>query len=1002
MKTNWIWKLVVLSWTLCVGAHAKDQVVEARSERGPHHKVWQTIREEVTSYGKTYLRTNSYVELGTGLHYWEDNQWKETKEEIQIVDGAAVAAQGPHKVIFAANLNSVGAIDMESPDGKRFRSHVTGLAYTDSMTGASVMIAQVKDSVGAVLPPNQVIYQDAFDGDVIADVRYTYTKGGFEQDVIILTAPPDPRAYGADFDPSTTRLEVWTEFIEIPEGKAQVVELKREEDPLARQAMFEPDLIDERLDYGVMKFETGQSFPVGRRDEAYVPTGKSLEDIGGRIFLIEKTDYRDISQYFNDLPQAQATQGRKVWKFKRGERRMAQGVPKSPDGLKGVWKEKQFAAMDLRSPRKGLVIDYTTVNGSITNYTFQGDRTYYVSSSLNLYQTTVFEGGSVIKFPSGTVALSLYGPATFLTSPWHPAVLTAKDDDSSGETISGSTGSPTGVYALTALTFRDTTTTNVAHNLRVRYASRAFSTITGVKLIVKHTQIGPGGNGYLATAGTAQFQNTLFHNLSYAFFTSVSITNYAEQCTFHRISNFLLTGTAVPARLTNSLVIAVTNNTQHTGGSDVIVTNNDAGFFQTVGVGSRYLADSSPYRNAGTTNINPALREDLKTRTTYPPSILTNKIFSSLTLSAHVARDADGPDLGYHYDPLDYLAQSITVSNAVLNVTNGCTVGIDFSGTNYGIFMDAGASVVSRGLADNLNRFVRIHAVQEGLAASGSGYGAYGMFADLYLSDPEPAFDARFTDFPLLCTSYLFNQQNDRGYLGKFILKDSQVRGGNLFLSHSLSNSLIAWTNTLFERTHLTIHPYTVINFEGWNNLFWKGELVLGNNISGSSWTIKDNLFDETDLYQAGGLTPTHDYNGYVSGADRWTPSGSNDKILTNAPTYLTATLGTYYYPTNDGMLSTLLDVGSRYATNAGLYHFTLRVDETKEGASVNDIGFHYVATDSGGDPIDTDGDGVPDYYEDTNGNGSADSGETDWQNSESLFGLGSGPSIEVFTPLNH
>jgi hypothetical protein len=53
-----------------------------------------------------------------------------------------------------------------------------------------------------------------------------------------------------------------------------------------------------------------------------------------------------------------------------------------------------------------------------------------------------------------------------------------------------------------------------------------------------------------------------------------------------------------------------------------------------------------------------------------------------------------------------------------------------------------------------------------------------------------------------------------------------------------------------------------------------------------------------------------------------------------------------------------------------------------KEASSMVDIGFHYVAVDpSTGLPYDTDGDGVPDYLEDRNGNGTVDSGETDWQN---------------------
>jgi hypothetical protein len=64
------------------------------------------------------------------------------------------------------------------------------------------------------------------------------------------------------------------------------------------------------------------------------------------------------------------------------------------------------------------------------------------------------------------------------------------------------------------------------------------------------------------------------------------------------------------------------------------------------------------------------------------------------------------------------------------------------------------------------------------------------------------------------------------------------------------------------------------------------------------------------------------------------------------------------------------------------------------------DIGLHYVAVNSSGEPIDTDGDGLPDYFEDANGNGSADSGETDWQSYNSLNGLTGTPGLQVFTPL--
>ena len=50
---------------------------------------------------------------------------------------------------------------------------------------------------------------------------------------------------------------------------------------------------------------------------------------------------------------------------------------------------------------------------------------------------------------------------------------------------------------------------------------------------------------------------------------------------------------------------------------------------------------------------------------------------------------------------------------------------------------------------------------------------------------------------------------------------------------------------------------------------------------------------------------------------------------------------------------------------------------EIKEGSTKVDIGYHYVATDQYGNPIDTNSDGIPDYLSDANGNGVVDSGES-------------------------
>jgi hypothetical protein len=69
-----------------------------------------------------------------------------------------------------------------------------------------------------------------------------------------------------------------------------------------------------------------------------------------------------------------------------------------------------------------------------------------------------------------------------------------------------------------------------------------------------------------------------------------------------------------------------------------------------------------------------------------------------------------------------------------------------------------------------------------------------------------------------------------------------------------------------------------------------------------------------------------------------------------------------------------------------GLYHFTTQTNQAVEADSIVDIGYHYVATDQYGNPLDTNGNGIPDYLEDANGDGIYDSGDlSDWQNNLSL-----------------
>ena len=122
--------------------------------------------------------------------------------------------------------------------------------------------------------------------------------------------------------------------------------------------------------------------------------------------------------------------------------------------------------------------------------------------------------------------------------------------------------------------------------------------------------------------------------------------------------------------------------------------------------------------------------------------------------------------------------------------------------------------------------------------------------------------------------------------------------------------------------------------------------------------------------------------------------SGSSNVVVSTF-TYASGTLGNWYQASTN-----FSNRGSRTASTARLYHHTTTTNQVKEGTSAVDIGFHLIAVDTvTGLPLDDDGDGLPDYVEDRNGNGgNPDSGETAWQVSEN--GTTGAPGLQVFTPM--
>jgi hypothetical protein len=948
-------------------------------EQAANQNVWQKIVQITDAKGNvTYQTNNAYTELATGLNHLVNGQWVASKEEIDIsADGnSALATNGQHQAYFPGDIYS-GQIELVTPDGKQLFSRPVGLSYFDGTN--SVLIAELTNSTGEVVNNNQVIYANAFT-DFGADIRYTYTKAGFEQDIILSEQPPAPASFG--LNPDTTKLQVLTEFFDPPQPRVTANTV-----PTAAG-----NLEDDQLSFGTMAMGWGKAFMMGNTTPS-AEVEKQWVTLDGRQILVEEVPVISIAAELENLPLPQTTSTQpkpplNVVSTKRllPAQRLATVAGKHPMQLAQV-----------TSPSSGLVLDYNTVNTSLTNYTFQGDTTYYISGAVNLYGTDTFEGGTVIKYANtNSAGIQVNGPINCLTGPYRPAIFTAKDDNSVGEAISGSTGNPTGTYAGEALTMSGYSA-NLGY-MRFAYANSALVALnSGVG--IKDSQFVNDGNAITALWGSVNAENVLIYNVSSYAFGGYNGSYTAQNVTVHD-ANYLSSDFLYA---TNSLFIACTNLVSGFTGANNYTNSSDVGIFQTVGAGAHYLATNCPtgIRAAGTTNIDPALLADLQTKTTYPPVVYSNAVITTnMALGPQALHDTNAlPDVGYHYDPLDYVFGGCDLYTN-LDFSAGTAVawfenyGLkDVDGQPYGLSINDGAKVSFHGTAAQPNWFLRFNLVQEGNGnwlTSGwmpglmlNGSGSAPLLPEINATFTKWSGAVGFGEFFRDAWNYgVVHASNSEFYIAGYA-------------SYAAS---MYFTNCLFDRDLALIAGDTDSASLTYLNCTFHDGAMLIKRYSGKSpsfWLFENCAFDGTllityDQLNANTNSTEMDYNCYNPSNSSWmtypyswygAPStnvlevvGPHDITVTNY-NWESSWFGNYYQPTN----SPLINKGSTNANLLGLYHFTTQTNQAVESDSIVDIGYHYVATDTNGIPLDSNGDGIPDYLEDANGNGLVDSGEIGW-----------------------
>jgi hypothetical protein len=863
-------------------------------------------------------------------------------------------------MIFANDLATAGAIDAQTPAG-RFRSHLLCLSYADSALQTNVLIAEVTNCQGQIISSNQVLYSQAFSDGVRGSVRYTYRQSGWEQDILIDDPGtlPAPEALGLDSTSPSLMLQVITEFVDPPTP----VQTSRV------STAGGSAIADEDVDWGALRLGNGQAILLGRSaSAARLPTGKRwIMTADKRHMLVEQVPFAVLLKQLLSKPHGASLQPRA-----KAQRHLASlnDLPRLQPA-KATSKTMEYASVQV--PDRGLLLDYVTlINTSSNGYTFQCDRTYYIVGTVHLSGTTVCEGGTVIKFPNSPAAkISMSGPLQCNVALYRSVVMTSKDDNTIGDTVGNGETSPTNYNGATYLEDNNNQN-NTYRGLRLRYAGTGISA-ANFSNGVWHCQFLNCGTAMNATGdGPVVLRNVLAAGCTNVVVSTGTLL--AEHLTVDQCAS-LLAGTGSSGVVTNSLltaVSAVTNVTLYNSSQ----LSSGSGVYQTVGAGCYYLADGSTNRNAGFTNINQALANDLSLRTTYPPIELAQDITNDTTLSPQAQRDTDITDRGYHYDPLDWVVGGKTVTAAqTLILTNGVALGDYNAGITFGLRVFG--RLVSAGSAASPNYIVRFNTAQEQSTATWADtYIGFGILA------AGGGAQCLFTSWSVPGnTGYHFYPY--AGNTNGWWFAHCQFTGASVVVPLSA-----AFTNCLLDRVYVSVS-------DGGSNAKWYlyNNLLRGGTLYYSILATPpydafayDNLFQQT-AFSRGSNTKdfTNGYNGYVTNCAKLSSSQGNDVILTNSPIYQTGPLGNYYYPTNDGMLSTLIDKGSRYAADAGLYQFTTTTNQVKEGGTKVDIGFHYVAVGANGNPLDTNGDGIPDYLSDSNGNGNVDSGEIGWNLSGDL-----------------
>jgi hypothetical protein len=912
-------------------------------QRAPDSRVWQEALLVTNDDGDISTNFQSYTELATGLCYTNAlGLLVDTVEEVDSAANGAQAVQGPHKVQWAPTGNAPGgAVTVTLPDSKQLSCTVYGMAYFDVASGSNAPIAYVQNCTGSILPPNQVLYENAF-SNITADLLYTYTKAGVSQDVVLRQAPPPPDAYG--LSDSNTVLQVYSEFFNTVE-------------PAATAVTNAGVLDDTVLSFGTMAMGVGNSLFVDGNGAplSLATVGKQWVHVNNRIFLIESVPWMAISNQVGQLHPAsnlnlKQASVRNLALLEDGPK--AVGLPTgTPTRTTGTIAVPQMPMKYAKAAIGGkrLVVDWVLLSGS-ADVTLQGDQTYLVSSTVNITDMLSVEGGSVVKF-TNLAQINVTGSGSNIvceTGPYRPSVWTSINDNSVGVTIAGSTGTPS-VATNTYLNFTLANTQPMTlRYLRFSYANTAIAgpvSSSGATNWIKlwDCQFYDCGTAFSSTGnGTVDVYayNVLFSQVTNGL--SASATNgttfvTTQNVTADNMQNFTWNIYIGNVSTVNSIFTGVANLPWASLTTSCALYSSSNGVYTSVGGASYYLNSGSTNRGVGTTSIDAGLLADLGMLTTYPPAILPTYITANTNLAQMVQRNAGTPDRGYHYFPIDYAVNSAISNSSVVTVTIASGTVLAGYGAG-GIYLTKNGVLDCNGTATSPVWMVRYNTVQEQSTTNWTS-ATYCSLTTPGQADSSAA-TLNFTDW----SAFGNDNQISYGLLNvpcAVALENCQMYSGIV----SLSGQTLVSSNCLYARVAGTLLEGggASDNNMFFNNLLWNGSLTVKHS-GGGIWKFQDNLFDQCNITNKSGINSitcwSNAYATNLLSSPVYLPGDTQIVPLAASPAYQTGTLGQFYYPSTQ---TSLVFKGSQSASAARLNYYTVTPNNTADGTNLVSIGFHYL-----------------------------------------------------------